>query len=113
MKKTSLVFALAGLLVAALALPAMAAEKEKEKDVTLTGEAKCAKCALHETKECQTVVQLKEGDKTVNYYLTPNKTSKDFHKEVCEDTKKVTVTGKVQDKDGKKMLVASKIEVVK
>lgn len=111
MKKTALLIAITGMLLAALAAPARAAEKPKE--VTLTGEGKCAKCALNETKECQTVVQLKEGDKTITYYLTPNKTSKDFHKNVCEETKKITVTGKVQEKEGKKMLTASKIELTK
>ena len=105
MKKLSSIIALAGL----LAIPAFAADKE----VTITGDAKCAKCALHETKECQNVIQTQEGGKTVTYYLADNSTSKDFHENVCKTTEKVTATGKVSEENGKKILTVSKIEAAK
>lgn len=84
-----------------------------DKEVTLNGEAKCGKCALKEAKECTNVIEVKEGDKKVVYWLDQNEVSKGFHKTVCTDTAKVTATGKVSEKDGKKILVASKIAVAK
>jgi hypothetical protein len=109
MKKISLLCALAGLLVTALAMPAIAADKE----VTITGEGKCAKCALHETDKCQNAIQTQEDGKTVTYYLTQNKVSKGFHENLCKESQKITATGTLAEKDGKKMLTASKIELAK
>jgi hypothetical protein len=102
-------FALAALLVTVLATTAVAASKE----VTITGEGMCAKCALHETDKCQTVIQTQEDGKTVTYYLAQNKVSKEFHENVCKESHKVTATGTVKEKDGKKVLTASKIELAK
>ncbi|HZI32753.1 MAG TPA: DUF6370 family protein [Candidatus Binatia bacterium] len=111
MKQLKLTIALlAGLAVASLTTTAYAADK----DVTLTGTALCAKCALHQSDKCQTVLQTTEDGKTVTYYLT-GKEAKDFHKNICTSEKgeKVTVTGKVTEKDGKEMLHATKIEEAK
>jgi|SRR6185312_1660371 len=105
MKKISFIIALAGL----LAIPAFAADKE----VTITGEGKCAKCALHETKECQTAIQTEENGQKVTYYLAQNDTSKDFHDNICKKSEKVTATGTLKEEDGKKILTASKIEAAK
>ena len=105
MKKLYSMIALAGL----LAIPAFAADKE----VTITGEGMCAKCALHETKKCQNAIQTQEDGKTVTYYLTQNDVSKDFHDNLCKKSEKVTATGTVSEKGGKKMLTASKIEEAK
>jgi hypothetical protein len=109
MKRTTLLLAVASLLFGALLLPVSAAGKE----VTITGEGKCAKCALHESDKCQTVIQAQENGKTVTYYLTDNSVSKDFHENVCKEPQKVTATGTVEEKDGKQMLTASKIELAK
>jgi hypothetical protein len=98
---------LAVLLVAALAIPALAGD---DKEVTITGEGKCAKCALKESDECQNVIQVKEGGTTVNYYLTPNALSKGFHHDnLCKGSKQVTATGTVKEVNGKKELTATKI----
>jgi len=110
MKKTSLLLvALAGLLVTTLATPALAADKE----VTITGEGKCGKCALHEVDKCQNVIQTKENGKTVTYWLAQNKVSKDFHENLCKESQKVTATGTLKEEHGKKVLTASKIELAK
>ena len=102
----------AAYLVMALATPAFAAGSSKEK--TITGEAKCAKCMLKETDKCQTVIQVEnKRGKTVNYYLTSNDVSKDFHPNVCKEAKKVKATGTVKKADGKNEFTASKIELVK
>ena len=100
--------ALVGLLLA-FATPASAGDKE----ITITGEGKCAKCALHETDKCQSVIQTQEDGKTVTYYLAPNKVSKDFHENLCQDTRKVTATGNLKEEAGKKVLTVSKIELAK
>ena len=111
MNKASVFLAgIAGVVLLALATPVFAAETGKE--VTIKGEAKCAKCALHETSKCQTVIQVNEGGKTVNYYLAKNDVSKNFHENVCTDAKKVTATGMVKEEGGKKEFVATKIELV-
>jgi len=78
------------------------------KDLTVTGEGKCAKCALKKADKCQNVVEVKDGDKTTTYYLTGD-VSQGFHKNLCSATAKVTVTGAVSEKDGKKEIAVSKI----
>ncbi len=109
-KLLSLIAAAALLAVSSLKLTAADASKE----VTLTGNAVCAKCALHETKECQNVLQVEENGKTVNYYLAQNDTSKNFHDNICGTAgEKATVTGTVSEDNGKKTLTASKIDAAK
>jgi hypothetical protein len=111
MKNTTLLLiAMIGLVGALLTVPAFAADK---KEVTLTGDGKCAKCLLHETDKCQNALQVQEDGKTVTYYLAANKISTDFHENLCKESKKITVTGTVKEKDGKKILTASKIEPAK
>ena len=103
---------LAALLVAGITMaftPKAGAADSK----TLTGEGKCAKCALKETKECQNTVTVKEGDKSVTYYLVHNDVSKEFHENICKGTKKVKATGTVKEVDGKMQLTPTKIELVK
>jgi hypothetical protein len=101
-----------GLALAGLATNALA--KDDGKEVTLTGMAMCAKCALHQADKCETVLQVTTDGKTVTYHLT-GKEAKDFHKNICEkpEGEKVTVTGTVTGKDGKEMLHATKIEMAK
>lgn len=105
MKKITSLIALAGL----LAIPTFAADNE----VTITGQGTCAKCALHETDKCQTVIQTKEHGQKVTYYLADNAVSKDFHDNICKKPEKVTATGTVSEENGKKILTASKIEEAK
>ena len=80
--------------------------------VTMTGTMVCAKCKMHETKDCQNVLQVSDpSGSTVNYYLEQNGVSKDFHSNICmNDGEKTTVTGTVKEKDGKEVLTPSKIE---
>jgi hypothetical protein len=91
----------------AVTLFAQAADKE----VTLKGTITCAKCDLKTEKDCATVIQVKEGDKTVTYYFAEAK-GKD-HKAICTEAKKGTVTGTVAEKDGKKVITPSKVEFEK
>lgn len=111
MKKTiQLVTAVAGIAAFTCTTPLAAAEKG---EVTVTGEGKCAKCALKEADKCQNVIEAKEDGKKVTYYLTKNEVSNDFHDNICKGPKQVTATGTVKEVDGKKELTASKIELAK
>jgi len=107
--KTSL---LAALVVVGLTMTGMLKVRADE-EKTVTGEGKCAKCALKEADSCQNVVQVKEGDKTVTYYLVHNDVSKKFHENICKETKKITVTGTLKEVDGKQQLTPTKIELAK
>jgi hypothetical protein len=82
-----------------------------DREVTITGEGKCAKCALKETKECQNVIQVTKEGRMETYYLAKNDVSKKFHENLCQDSKKVKATGKVKEVEGKKELTVSKIEL--
>jgi len=86
------------------------AAAETGKEVTMAGTATCAKCDLGTEKECTNVLQVKEGDKTVTYYLT-GKADMKWHKNICKTPKPVTMTGTVTEKDGKKTLDVSKIDM--
>jgi len=71
MNRTSLLATAAVVLFAFTTSQALAAD-----EVTITGEGKCAKCALKETKECQNVIQTEKDGKKVTYYLAYNEVSK-------------------------------------
>jgi hypothetical protein len=94
----------------AMATASFAADKAKE--VTLTGEAMCAKCALHQSDKCQTVLQTTKDGKTTTYYLM-GKVAKDWHDNVCKSTEKATVTGTLEKKDGKEEIKVARIEAAK
>ena len=106
-KSLALVATVAAFVLAATAVRTFAADET----VTITGEGKCAKCALKETKECQNAIQVKSGDKTVTYYLAANDVSKEFHGKLCKETKQIKATGTVKEVDGKMQLTATKIEL--
>jgi hypothetical protein len=110
MKKLKLTLTLLAGLAVAGATTTLAAD-----DVTtITGDMVCGKCTLHITDKCQNVVQVTKDGKTVNYFLEMNDVSKAAHDPICGGgTEKVTVTGTVEDKDGKKVMTPTKIEVVK
>ena len=80
--------------------------------VTLDGKIVCAKCNLKkaDAKVCQNVLIVTGADgKDVEYYVEANEAGSKFG-DVCTAVKKVTVTGTVSEKDGRKWIAASKIE---
>jgi len=89
---------------------------KEAKEVTITGDGVCAKCALKEQKTCQNVIVVKENGADVKYYLAPNAVSKKYHgaSGICSASTdapvKTKATGTVEEKDGKKILTASKVE---
>jgi len=114
MKKSILFLTVAAGLLMAVATSRLLAVDTASKEVTITGNAVCAKCTLHESDKCQTVIQTTVAGKTVNYYVTANDVSKAFHKNICTGPgEQVTASGTVAEKDGKEMLTLSKIEPVK
>src|ERR1044071_4081978 len=94
------------LLIAALSdLAVLAADTQ-----TIKGKGECAKCSLKKTDSCQMAVTTKDGTK---YLVENNDVSKKFHKNICTEQKDVEVTGTVSEKNGKKLITATKIETEK
>lgn len=73
---------------------------------TFEGEMSCAKCNLKQADACEDT--LKVGD---TLYLLEEDGKRKTSEHVCSGSAKAKVTGKVEERDGKKFLVASKIEV--
>jgi hypothetical protein len=98
------------LLVLALSLGVVAVALAQDKEVTLKGKITCAKCDLKKADKCATVIVVKEDGKDVVYYFD-DKSHKDNHKSICTEPKDGSVTGKVSEKDGKKVITATKVDI--
>ncbi|MGA2176517.1 MAG: DUF6370 family protein [Verrucomicrobiota bacterium] len=88
--------------LAALTTSVMAGEQ------TIKGDGICTKCELHQTAQCGTAIRTADG--TI-YYAADNDVAKAFHKNICQAPSKVVATGTVTEKDGKKTITLTKIEV--
>lgn len=88
---------------------------DDKKETKLTGSLVCGKCLLKQTPKCSNVLQVKEGDKTVNYFLDDKAQGESYHEGVCGGDKieNVTVIGTVTEKDGKKSVKPTKVELPK
>ena len=95
----------ATMFVASMAVTAFAADT-----ITIKGDAQCTKCAMHETAKCGCAIKTADG---AVYYADNNDVAKDFHETICKAPAKVTATGTVSDKDGKKVITLTKIEADK
>lgn len=88
-----------------------------DKETKVTGTLVCAKCGLkaNGVKKCTNALQVKEGEKTVTYYLEDKGNGESYHEDVCGggEVKNVTVTGKVSEKDGKKWIKPTKVATKK
>jgi hypothetical protein len=109
---TRLVYALTA---AALVAAPWAVTADDKKEAKLTGTLVCGKCQLKQTPKCSNVLQVKEGDKTVNYFLIDKGNGEPYHEGVCggDKVENVTVTGTVAEKDGKKTVKPTKVELPK
>lgn len=107
-------FAAVAVATGMLALGTVAMAEEK-KEVKLTGTLVCGKCNLKMTPKCSNVLQVKEGDKMVNYILDDKGAGEEYHEGVCggDKVEGVTVTGSVTEKDGKKYVKPTKVETKK
>lgn len=91
-------------ILTALALVALSTFSLRAEDQKFEGTMCCAKCALHTADACADV--LKVGD--VSYQLEEKGSVKtSAHK--CSGSAAATVTGKVEERDGKKVIVVSSI----
>ncbi len=81
-------------------------------ETTVTGKVMCAKCALKQADatKCQDVLVTKGEDGKVAYYYIAKTDASTAFGHVCQSEKAATVTGKVEEKDGKKWIAPSKME---
>jgi hypothetical protein len=83
----------------------LAVQAEEGKQVTLKGEFACAKCVLKLVKgKCVNAITVKEGDKEMVYLLDDMGGKETYHKPICTEMKKGSVTG-VVSKKGDKMYI--------
>lgn len=85
-----------------ITLAVVQADEEK----TYEGTMACEKCSLKTGDKCADT--LKVGDVV---YLMEENGKRKTSEHVCSDTEEAKVTGKIVERDGKKFLVASKIEI--
>ena len=90
------------LIGAALSFTLSAQAEEK----TFEGERSCAKCNLGTADTCEDTLKVGE-----TLYLLEEGGKRKTSEHVCSDSAKAKVTGKIEERDGKKFIVASKIEV--
>ncbi len=85
---------------------AFALSTAQAEEKTYEGEMSCAKCNLKQADKCEDT--LKVGD---TLYLLEEGGKRKTSEHVCSGAEKAKVTGKIEERDGKKYLVASKIEL--
>ena len=85
-----------------------AQDKKDDKAKTLEGKLVCSKCKLSETEKCGNALVVKDGDKEITYYLADKGAGEKYHK--CSGETDAKVTGKVTEKDGKKIITDAKVE---
>lgn len=102
--------ALYALAVAVIAVGFVAATTADEKK-TVEGKMVCTKCKLKETSDCGNAMVVKEKGKDVTYYLKDKGKGESYH--VCSGEKECKATGKIVEKDGKKWVEDSKVEMKK
>ena len=88
---------------AALAFTLTSTQAAEEK--TLEGVMSCEKCNLKTAEACADALQV--GD---TLYAIEENGKRKTSEHVCSGTAKAKVTGKVEERDGKKFIVATKIE---
>ncbi len=95
---------------AALALSSAAMGAD---EVEIKGLGQCGKCSLKETDSCQNVIVVgpTTASKPVTYYLEKNDVSDKFHSKVCKAPAEVVAKGTVTERDGKKILTVTSIEM--
>ncbi len=85
------------------------AKKADDKEVTLKGKIVCTKCTLKETADCGNAIQVKDGDKTVTYYIKDDGKAETYHGKFCTNKGVAgSVTGVVSEDGSKKFITPSK-----
>src|SRR5262245_38836886 len=91
-----------------LAAAVFAQDKDK-KEVTLKGTLLCCKCSWGQTADCTTVIQVKEGNRTVTYFLDDKGAGEAYHDAICTGKKEGTVVGVVEERADRKYIKPSKV----
>ncbi len=84
------------------------ADDKKAESKTLEGKLVCTKCKLGETDACGNALLVKDGEKTITYYLADKGKGEKYHK--CSGEADAKVTGKVVEKDKKLTIEGAKVE---
>ena len=104
------VSAIAVLAMLVVGYVARAEEPSVPKTVTLEGQLMCGHCTLKVGDKCNDMLVVKDGDKEVRYNVVLGSDLKDNH--TCKGKQAVKITGTVAEKDGAKVLTATKVEKV-
>lgn len=94
--------------VLAYTAPAAAAGK----DVKLEGTITCAKCDLKQADKCATVIVVEKDGKKTTYWFDET-SSKKYHKEVCQESKKGNVEASCEKKGDKLVITVTKLTFAK
>ncbi len=97
MKAAKMLLGLAVVFVLAVVV-SVRAEEKADKEVTLKGDMCCGKCCLKICKKCTNAIKVKDGDKEVVYLLDDDGGKAPYHKEICTEIKKGSVTGVITEK---------------
>lgn len=105
----------AAFVLSSFGLASYADDKPAAKEVKLTGSLVCAKCKLKMdgVKKCVNALQVEEKGKAVTYLLDDKGMEEDYHECGGGEKAGVTVAGALTEKDGKKVVKPSKVEVKK
>lgn len=83
--------------------------------VSLEGKAVCAHCTLHQTKDCQPVVRIRQGEGQAEQtlFLSDNAISRDFKRRqgCCRTPLLVHAEGTVRSERGRLLLGATRLEI--
>ena len=106
MKKTAL--------LSIIALAALGFYAQAEDATKITGEGTCAKCDLKIATACQNAITVTDASgKKETILCDDNAVSKAFHSKICKGAEKVIAEGVITEKDGKKTIALTKIELAK
>jgi len=97
------------LLTATVFAQGAGAQDKEKKEVTLKGTLTCAKCSLGQTADCTTVIQVKEGNRTVTYFLDDKGAGEEYHDAICTGKKEGTVVGVIEERADRKYIKPSKV----
>ena len=101
-------------LLSIIALAALGLSVQAEDATKITGEGTCAKCDLKVATACQNAIIVTGADgKKETILCDANDVAKAFHGKICKGAEKVTAEGVITEKDGKKTIALTKIELAK
>lgn len=94
--------------------PSPPPKNQAAQEVTLTGEIGCAHCSFKTAgvTECADAIRVKSGGKETTYLFAEGSSSK-HDDAMCKQVRQGSATGTVSEKDGKKYIKVTKLDVKK